>query len=151
MYEAIEVIKEFAILVVTKTCEEFGRNAEKGMGAMFFSMLAFFCITAGVFLKSRLASLYCISPDGKKKLLGDIYLKETRRGYTAKIPARFLERSDSVYYCLSIPQEFMEGHYMEQLLLETPAGRRFVPVKKVVRFQAGLAGLRETLAPVSFS
>ncbi len=148
MYEIIEIIKEFSVLVVTKACEESVQNVEKGAGAMFLSMLAFSCITMGIFLKSRLASVYCISPKGKKKLLGDIYLKETKKGYEAKIPSRFLEVSDSIYYCMVMPREFIEGHYMEQLLLQTPAGRRFVPVKKVIRFRAGL---REPLAPISFS
>lgn len=148
MYEIMEIIKEFAVLVMTKTCEELIGNAERGMGVMFFCMLAFSFIMAGIFLKSRLADVYCILPGGKKKLLGDIYLKDTKKGYTAKIPSRFLEASESIYYCMVIPQEFIEGHYMERLLLETPAGRRFVPVKRVIRFQSGL---REPLAPISFS
>lgn len=148
MQEIIKVVKEFIVLVVTQAFGEFGRSAGRGMGIMFLSMLAFFCIVVGVFLSSRLASVYYITPEGKKKFLGDIYLKEGKRGYTAKIPPRLLEKSDSIYYYMEIPQGFIGGHYMEKLFLDTPSGKKLVPVKKIVRFQIGLG---EQLAPISFS
>ncbi|MDE6607659.1 MAG: hypothetical protein K2K54_07890 [Lachnospiraceae bacterium] len=148
MQEIVRIIKEFIVLVVTQAFGELGRNAGRGMGIMFLSMLAFFCIVVGVFLSTRLASVYYITPEGKKKFLGDIYLKEGKRGYTAKIPPRLLEKSDSIYYYMEIPQEFIGGHYMEKLFLDTPSGKKLVPVKKIVRFQIGLG---EQLAPISFS
>jgi len=139
MHEIVKIIKEIIVLVITQAGQELGRSAGKGLGVMFFCMLAFFCIVIGVFLSSRLASVYYITPEGKKRFLGDIYLKETKRGYMAKIPPRFLEKSDSIYYYMEIPQEFISGHYMEKLFLDTPSGKKLVPVKKIVRFQIALS------------
>jgi len=143
-----EIIKEFIVCVVLKTWKEFSRDAGRGMGVMFFCMLAFFCIVFGIYLGSRCARVYCITPEGKKKLLGDIYIKETKGGYRTTIPSRLLERSDSIYYYMEIPAEFTDSHYMEQLLLDTPRGRKRIPIKKRVRFKIGLG---EQLAPIRFS
>lgn len=133
-----EIVKEFILCVVLEAWRELGKDTGRSMGVMFFCMLAFFCIILGVCLGSRCACVYCITPEGKKKLLGDVYIKETRYGYKATISPRLLARSCSIYYYMEIPAEFTGSHYMEQLFLDTPMGRKSVPVKKRIHFKLGL-------------
>lgn len=145
MYERIQ---ELILFLLLESWKEIGIDAGKGMGILFFCMLAFFCIVSGIFIDSRCACVYCITPEGKKKLLGDVYIKENRGGFTAVLPQRFLEKSGSIYYYMEIPAEFTGSHYMEQLFLETPMGTKLVPVRKKIHFKIGLG---EQLAPIRFS
>lgn len=143
-----EIVKEFILCVVLEAWGELGKDTGRSMGVMFFCMLAFFCIVFGAYLGSRCACVYYIAPEGKKKLLGDIYIRETRGGYTAAISSKMLAKSNSVYYYMEIPAEFTDSHYMEQLFLDTPMGRKRIPIKKRTYFKLGLG---EQLAPIRFS
>ena len=143
-----EIVKELFLCVILEAWREFGKEIGRSMGIMVFCILAFFCIVFGIYLSSRCACVYYITPEGKKKLLGDIYITETKSGYMATIPPRFIEKSDSIYYYMEISEEFTDSHYMEQLVLDTPMGRKRVPVKKRIHFKIGLG---EQLAPIRFS
>lgn len=133
-----EMMWEFIKMVTSKGMEQVVKALEMGGGITIFCLLAFFCIAFGVFLNGRCACIYYISPKGKKKLLGEVYIWDKGKHFQLKIPECFLERSDSIYYYMEIPKRFASSHYMEELVLETPFERRIVAVRKRVHFKIGL-------------
>lgn len=132
-----EVLKEFAGTVISGTGEEL-RRAGSTAAVVFFCMLAFLCIAAGIFAESRCAMLYYLTPDGKRKLIGSIFIQKVRESYRVKIPSKFFEKSESIYYYLQLPEAFTHRHYMEEMQIELPAGRRRLPIKRQIQFKIGL-------------
>lgn len=132
-----EVMKEFICVVIEGIGEEISR-AGSGIVVSFFCMLAFLCILVGIFIESRCARIYYVAAGGKRKLLGNIYFRNEEGCFKVKIPEHFLEKSESIYYCIEVPKDFAHRHYMEELQLELPAGRKKMAIKKHMQFKSGL-------------
>lgn len=133
----METVKEFLGMVLWKTAEEVSR-AGRGMGITVLCMVAFFCIALGIYLNSRCALMYYIMPAGKKKFLGSLYIREVKGGFQIKVPGHFLEQSESIYYFLKIPAYFAGNHYMEEMKIELPSGKKRLAIKKQLTFQVNL-------------
>ena len=102
-------------------------------------MVAFFCIIPGIYIESRCAKLYAVLEKNQKKLLGNLYIREQKGKLFVMVPKKLLEKSESIYYTLGMSDGFAGRHYMEELFLELPSGRKRVAVKKQVSFKCGLA------------
>ncbi len=94
-------------------------------------------ILAGIFIDARCAVLYAVTGN-HAKTLGSLYIREEKGYLLVKVPDKLLERSDSIYYTMQISPAFTKRHYMEELFLELPGGRRKVAVKRKVRFKCGV-------------
>ena len=132
-----EVIKEFIGAVTAGVGKEIIR-AGSGAVIAFICMIAFLCIVAGIFIESRCALLYYVTTDGKRKLIGSLYVQTEDGNYKVKIPEAYFDKSESVYYYVHLPEDFAHRHYMEEILLEMPSGKRRLAIKKQVHFKSGL-------------
>ena len=132
-----EMIKQFFNMVFSKTGEEICQ-AGRGMEVMLLCMVAFFCIILGLCLDSRCVVVYYVMPKGQKKLLGNLYIREEKGKFLVKMPKHFLEQSESIYYVLRIPRYFAKDHYMEEMVLELPSGKKRYAIKKTIQFKTGL-------------
>ncbi len=133
-----EVIKEFACAVQSSVREELLRMGGS-VGISLLCMVAFFCIILGIYIESRCAKLYAVLEKNQKKLLGNLYIREQKGKLFVMVPKKLLEKSESIYYTLGMSDGFAGRHYMEELFLELPSGRKRVAVKKQVSFKCGLA------------
>lgn len=132
-----EVIREFIGVVMTAVAEEISR-AGNGVAIVFVCMLAFASIVAGILIESRCAILYYVTSEGKRKLIGSLYVKKQEGNYKVRIPGIYFEKSESIYYYIHLPEDFAHRHYMEEMLIETPSGKRRMAVKKQMQFKNGL-------------
>lgn len=96
------------------------------------------CLAAGFYLLGRSAGLYCILPEGKQIFLGNFFVWEKNNFFWAKIPRHLLEKSQSVYYMVKLPEEFAEKNYRKELLIETPYGKIAASVQRKMFFRIGL-------------
>ena len=132
-----EIVKEFLNLVMSGVGKEMSRLGS-GAAITFFCMIAFVCIVAGIFLESRCVSLYYLTSEGKRKLLGSILIQRQEGNYKVRIPGHFFEKSESIYYYLQMPEDFAHRHYMEEVMVELPSGRKRLAIKKQIQFKSGL-------------
>lgn len=149
--ELFEVIREFGNAVIAGTGEELMR-LESGALVTTVCLLAVCLIGTGIFAESRFAVMYAVLAGGKEKRLGTLFLRETGKGLSVQVPEKLLEKSESSRYLVRLPDDFARKHYMEELFLELPSGKRRVAVKKQIRFQAGLewkinAGISKVMVP----
>ena len=131
------LVKEFFNAVMQGAGEEMSR-AGSGAIIVFFCMIAFSCITIGIFLEGRCATLYYVTAEGKRKLLGSLFVQKGEGIYRVKSPVTFLEKSESIYYYMHLPKDFAHRHYMEEILVELPAGKKRLAIKKQMQFKNGL-------------
>lgn len=108
-------------------------------GIILLCLMAFFCIIFGICIENRCVKLYQVLENNQKNMLGNLYIKEQNGRLFVTVPGKLLEKSESVNYALGIPEGFAKKHYMEELFLELPSGRKRVAVKKQVSFKCGLA------------
>lgn len=132
-----EVIKEFIGAVMSGVAKEMGK-AGGGAVVAFICMLAFLFIVAGIFIESRCALLYFVTAEGKRKLIGSLYVQTEDGNYKVKIPEAYFDKSESIYYYVHLPEDFAHRHYMEEMLIETPHGKRRLAIKKQMQFKSGL-------------
>ena len=131
-----EIIKEFIFAVIGAAGEEINR-AGSGIAVCVMCFVAFSCIMAGIFIESRCGVLYYITAEGKERLVGSVYFRSENAGFKMKIPEHFFEKSESVYYCIKVPKDFAHRHYMEELQLELPTGKKKFAIKKQIKFKQG--------------
>lgn len=132
-----EIVREFLQVVFSVFAEE-TTEVGSGVGVIVLCMIAFACIIFGVFIESRCALIYYVAPKGKKQLLGSLYIQNGKEGFFIRIPERFLEKSESIYYYMKIPAGFAHAHYMESLFVKLPAGQQRHGVKKQLHFKVGM-------------
>lgn len=149
--ELFEIVKEFVSAVAAGTGEELLRLGSSA-AVTVICLLAFGLIGSGIFAESRSAVLCAVSPGGKEKPLGTLYVRETGGRLRMQVPERLLEKSESIYYVAKLPMDFAGKHYMEELFLELPSGIRRMAVKRQIRFQVGLewkinAGISKVMVP----
>lgn len=132
-----EVIKEFIGAVTAGVGREISR-AGSGAAVAFICMIAFLCIAAGIFIEGRCAVLYYVTTEGRRKLIGSLYVRKEEGNYRIKIPETYFDKSESIYYYVHLPEDFAHRHYMEELLVEMPSGKRRMAIKKQMQFKRGL-------------
>lgn len=101
-------------------------------------MAAACCMTAGMFLQSRSALLYCMTPQGKRKFLGSIFIREKYNIFFTRISFSLLEKSDAIYYDIELPEEFARRHYMKELTVATPYRELAAAVQRKMHLRIGL-------------
>ena len=136
-----EVAKEFIGAVMQGVGKEMSR-AGSGVMVVLLCMIAFAFILTGIFMDSRCVMLYYVTAEGKRKLLGSLFIQKEEGNYRVKIPAHFFEKSESIYYYIHLPEDFAHRHYMEEMLVELPAGKRRLAIKKRMQFKNGLGERR---------
>lgn len=132
-----EVIKEFVCAVWSSVWEEV-LYMGGGIGISLLCLAAFFCVILGICMENRCVKLYQVLGKNQKKMLGNLYIKEQNGRLFVTVPGKLLEKSESVNYTLGIPEGFAKKHYMEELFLELPSGRRRVAIKRYICFKTGL-------------
>lgn len=133
-----EVVKEFIGAVMQGTGEEMSR-AGSGAAVTFLCMVAFALVLTGIFIESRCVTIYYVTAEGKRKLLGSLLIQKEEGNYRVRIPGHFFEKSESIYYYIHLPEDFAHRHYMEEILVELPAGKRRLAIKRRIQFKNGLS------------